>query len=284
MSLFRTSAVIRKVLWRLGRKLYTYARGDGLNYPRVNGEYWLLEQVLKLPSPSHILFDVGSNKGEWTAKALELSRASNETHIHAFEPSLATRSMIMARFAERSAVTVHAYALSDTEGEATFYTNEDGGGTNSLSPASGKNVEVVKIITLDQFLRQFGIKDISMVKIDTEGFDLLVMKGAEKFLQNGRIEIIQFEYNWRWLLNHASLRDVFDFISNKPYRLGKLVGETIEFYDEWNFELDRYFENNYVLVRRGSELCSLGIDMYFDYLNAVAITGTCQPMSQPICL
>jgi len=271
MKCIRASAVVRKLIWRVGRKMYTYARGDGTNDPHTNGEYWLLEHVLKTSPGPQVLLDVGANKGNWTAQALGFAQASKEVHVHAFEPSPATRSMLTARFVGSVAVTVQPYALSATVGEATFYSKEDGAGTNSLSSMSGLKEDIVKLITVDDFIQQFGIKSVSMVKIDTEGFDLLVLKGAEKALSEGLIELVQFEYNWRWLLNHASLRDVFDLISNKPYRLGKLVGETIEFYEKWHFELDRYFENNYVLVRRDSELCFLGIEVHFDSSNALAI-------------
>jgi FkbM family methyltransferase len=267
MKFIRSSAVIRKLMWRVGRTMYTYARGDGPNDPRTNGEYWLLEHVLKASPGPQVLLDVGANKGDWTAQALELAQASREIHVHSFEPSLATRSMLTARFVGNVAVTVQPYALSERVGEATFYSNEDGAGTNSLSPSAGLNAEVVKLITIDQFLQQTGIETVSMVKIDTEGFDLLVLKGADESLHDGRIEIVQFEYNWRWLLNHASLRDVFDLISGKPYRLGKLVGETIEFYERWHFELDRYFENNYVLLRNDSHLRLLGSTVQFDASN-----------------
>lgn len=108
-----------------------------------------------------------------------------------------------------------------------------------------------------------------MVKIDTEGFDLLVLRGAEQTLHDGRIEIVQFEYNWRWLPNHVCLRDVFALIADKPYRLGKLCGNTIEFYDQWHFELDRFFENNYVLIRNDSNLRMLGSAVRFDESNVV---------------
>jgi FkbM family methyltransferase len=175
--------------------------------------------------------------------------------------------MLTARFMGSDAVTVQPYALSETVGEATFYSKENGVGTNSLSPTSGSNAEVVKLITIDQFLQQTGIEIVSMVKIDTEGFDLLVLRGAEKSLHDGRIDIVQFEYNWRWLINHACLRDVFALIADKPYRLGKLSGRTIEFYDQWHFELDRFFENNYVLVRNDSNLRLLGSTVQFDESN-----------------
>jgi FkbM family methyltransferase len=278
MNLNRVSAAIRKLLWRLGRKTYTYARGDGPNDPHVNGEYWLLEQVLNGTPGPQVLLDVGANKGDWTAHAIGLVAAPKEVHVHAFEPSLATRSMLTARFRGSAVVSVQPYALSVTVGEATFYCNDIGAGTNSLSPVSGPKEETVRLITVDEFLQHFGIESVSMVKIDTEGFDLLVLKGAEKALSEGLIQLVQFEYNWRWLLNHASLRDVFDLISNKPYRLGKLVGETIEFFKEWHFELDRYFENNYVLVRQDSELCFLGIEVHFDNSNALAFSGLSRPV------
>lgn len=273
MKFIRSFALVRKLMWRLGRKMYTYARGDGQNDPRTNGEYWLLEHALKASPGPQVLLDVGANKGDWTAQALELAQTSREIHVHSFEPSLATRSMLTARFVGSANVTVQPYALSNTVGEATFYSGEDGSGTNSLSSISGLVKETVKLNTIDNFLQQAGIESVLMVKIDTEGFDLLVLKGAKYALSAGLIDIIQFEYNWRWLLNHASLRDVFDFISNKPYRMGKLVGETIEFYEGWHFELDRYFENNYVLVRRDSELCLLGSKVHFDSSNALTISG-----------
>jgi hypothetical protein len=107
MKFVRASAVVRNLIWRLGRKMYAYARGDGQNDPRANGEYWLLEQVLRASSSPKVLLDIGANKGDWTAKALALAQASKEVHIHAFEPSRATRSMLAARFAGHVAVTVH---------------------------------------------------------------------------------------------------------------------------------------------------------------------------------
>jgi hypothetical protein len=116
-------------------------------------------------------------------------------------------------------------------------------------------------------LQQTGIETVSTLKIDTEGFDLLVLRGAQKSLDNGRIDIVQFEYNWRWLINHAWIRDVFALIADNPYRLGKLTSDAIEFCDQWHFALDRFFENNYVLVRNDSYLRSLGATIRFDEAN-----------------
>lgn len=261
------SGVIRKLMWRAGRSLYAYARGDGKNDPRTNGEYWLLARVVGGSPGAKVLLDVGANSGDWTARALGSRRAPHDVHVHAFEPSQATRSKLSSRFMEDGRVTVHPYALSEAEGDANFYSNAAGSGTNSLSPTSGALEAVVSVSTIDRFLARTRIDAVSMVKIDTEGFDFLVLKGAEQSLRRGAIDIVQFEYNWRWLLNHACLRDVFDLISGKPYRLGKLVGSAVEFYDEWHFEMDRYFENNYVLVRSDSTLPLNGSRIQFDVSN-----------------
>ena len=66
---------------------------------------------------------------------------------------------------------------------------------------------------------------------------------------------------------NACLRDVFGLIADETYRLGKLSCKTIWFYDQWHFELDRFFENNYVLVRNDSNLRLRGSTVWFDESN-----------------
>jgi hypothetical protein len=108
-------------------------------------------------------------------------------------------------------------------------------GTNPLSPVSGPHTETIVLTSVDSFLRSTGVEAVAMAKIDTEGFDPAVLAGAVDSRREGRIEVVQFEYNWRWLLNHACLRDVFELISDKPDRLGRLTGHCVEFFDAWHF-------------------------------------------------
>ncbi|MEK7469126.1 MAG: FkbM family methyltransferase [Planctomycetota bacterium] len=252
--------------------MYSFARGEVPNDPNSNGEYWLLKQMLTGAKSPQVLLDVGANKGDWTARALEIGQTPGSLSIHTFEPSTATRNLLSARFREKSGVRVHSQAMSDRPGERMFYGDKEGAGTNSLDPLSGPGKESVPVTTLDLFFESEGLAAAAMVKIDTEGFDLLVLKGAANLLRDGRVDVFQFEYNWRWHLNHACLRDVFDLIEGKPYSLGKLVGQQIEFYDNWHFELDRFFENNYVLVREGHPLRGLGLNMKFATSNVAVAT------------
>jgi FkbM family methyltransferase len=274
MNPFLRSVKIRHLAWRYGRTLYALARGEGRNDPRTNGEYWLQQAVMARAGSTILLMDVGANKGDWTLNALENATVDQNVRIHAFEPSSATRQILAGRCKRFTNAVIHQEALSDEPGEANFYSKGAGEGTNSLASVSGDNVERVKLSTCDAFLQEIGVDHIDMLKIDTEGFDLMVLRGAARTLSEARIDVVQFEYNWRWLLNNACLRDVFALVADKPYRVGKLVGKAIEFYDEWHFELDRFFENNYVLVLKGSTIERLGHVMRFDQSNvAIAATG-----------
>jgi len=261
---------LRKTAWRLGRKLYLWARKDLINDPDTNGEYWLLKELIQTRHEGQVFLDVGANKGDWSAHALALSQQkSMRIKIHCFEPTSVTRALLTSRYAAVDNITVHATALSSERGQEKFYSGSDYAGTNSLSPISGQRVELVEVSTIDHFMQALEIKKIAMCKIDTEGYDFQVLLGAQQALLSGAIEIIQFEYNWRWLINHACLRDVFSLIKNSPYRFGKLVGTRIEFYEAWHFELDRFFENNYVLIRTDSTVCDLGDLVYFDAANSL---------------
>src|SRR4029453_10269689 len=112
-------------MWRLGRKMYAFARGDGLNDPRTNGEYWLLDRVMAACQGPVVLLDVGANRGDWTAQALRVGGTSEEVHVPAFAPSEPTRAMLAARFGTVSRVSVQPFALSDQTGEGTFYNDAD---------------------------------------------------------------------------------------------------------------------------------------------------------------
>lgn len=268
------SDAIRRLGWRLGRKLYCWARGDIPNNPARNGEYWLLKQLIHNSVGPITLLDVGANIGDWTLQALTLGQADEKRiQVYAFEPCTGTREILRRRLSAASEVECCPVALSSAEGEADFFSSAAGLGTNSLSCISGPERERVRVTTVDRFFEERRIGHVTMMKIDAEGFDLAILNGATQALADGKIEVVQFEYSWRWIPNKASLRDVFGLIEGTPYRFGKLAGRSMEFFDRWHFELDRYFENNYVLVRKTSEIERLGRSMAFDSTNSAVPTG-----------
>ena len=266
--------VFRSFIWRMGRRLYTFARRDLSREPSQNGEYWLLEQITQSSSfLKPIFIDIGSHLGDWSSCAQILimkSQAKTFGHVYAFEPAADSYASLFDRFKSSEIVSVEKLALSDKSGVRNFFICGAKTGINSLSEMSDAiDIEQIYSQRLDDFLVQRQIKQVVFVKSDAEGHDFKIIYGAIDLFKQGRVEVWQFEYNHRWISEKSYLKDVFNFIADKPYRLGKLFKNGIEVYDEWNPELERFFEANYVLIKRGSEFESLCKTVRFNCNNVL---------------
>ena len=173
-----------------------------------------------------LLLDVGANKGDWTEQALAYAAAiSLPLSVKAFEPSiiralflkLDSKEILRLAYTMRRFRQAKVLQLFLLEGRVQVQIR--------LVRSLVMKTEKIQVTTLDQFLMDQMIDHVNFLKIDTEGFDALVIIGALESIESGKIDLIQFEYNWRWLLNSQSLRNVFQVIHGLPYQLGKLVGK-----------------------------------------------------------
>jgi hypothetical protein len=141
-------------------------------------------------------------------------------------------------------------ALSDHDGRAVFFQVSPMGGRNSLVDSEHENAVRITVAVArgTGYFEAQGVERITLLKVDTEGNDFAVLEGFGEMLANHQIEVVQFEYNFRWLAAKRSMREVFDLAERHAYRVGKADGESIYVYSAWNAELDRYFEWNYLLI------------------------------------
>lgn len=244
---------VRRTLWRFGRGLYRLARGDGDNNIATNGETYVQSVACRHASPgNNCILDVGANVGEWTEQLIKNPMFTSQIVAHAFEPVPATRALLLARI-KHPQVSVHPMALSDRDGETQMSTyGMDRSGVNSLLTAAnepGTTTVDVALCRMDTFAKERNIREILLAKCDAEGHDLFVIRGARGLLEEGKIALLQFEYNSRWVYAGAHLRDVFVEVKGLPYVVAKVLSDRIEIYPEWHFELEHYFEGNYLLVR-----------------------------------
>jgi FkbM family methyltransferase len=257
-------------VWRIGRKAYCYARRELSNLPEENGEYWLLTKFAQLAEDAgSILVDIGANVGNWSetaARALS-SQSKRCKALYAFEPARSTFVHLQDRLTRFTFAETLNAAVSDASGVVNFFGMGDLAGTSSLYEMPGSAQETVNALTLDQFAIDRGIERISFVKSDTEGHEMHVLRGASKLLSCGEIDVWQFEYNHRWVFSRSYLRDVFEFVTDKPYSVGRLTPASINTFKQWHPELERYFETNYVLIRKGSAYESLCVPHAFNNSN-----------------
>lgn len=251
---------LRRLLWRISRHLYRFARGEVRNDHSTNGETYVQACVIRgAPAGALTVFDVGANLGEWTRLLLgqlpEVRVA--ETRVLAFEPVPTTFEELDARvagFDNSKVVTTYPLAFSNVGGKAEMLVVGKTGGTNTMhfddqlaSDAVGR--VSVKKVTLDVFCKVHSVDHIHLVKCDAEGHDAHVLMGARGLLKTERIDVVQFEYNQRWINARCYLKDVFELIEGLPYRIARVRPDRIEVFDQWHFELERFFEANYLLVR-----------------------------------
>ncbi len=122
MGVQMISHQLRRMTWRLGRKLYCWARKDLNNNPASNGEYWLLNKVIQDCKSHVLLFDVGANIGDWSEQALYLAdRAGRPASIYAFEPCTATRRILSDKLAQFGGVEIFGIALSSNCRESILW-------------------------------------------------------------------------------------------------------------------------------------------------------------------
>ena len=256
----------RRTVVRTARYILSRARLDYPNDMSTNGESALQRWILRFSQAGEQIHvaDVGANVGRWSKSMLAAaSTAGRETELrlHAFEPD----SRAFARLAETldgRQASLSKTALSDRQGTSPFYVVAPAAGTNSLYSVPEANPvpqENVVTTTLDSYAEQSGVARFALVKIDAEGHDLAVLRGARTLLAEHRIAVAQFEYNHRWILGRFYPRDAFEFLLALGYQVGKLTPRGVEFYPGWDADLETFVEGNYLACdpEVGAELAAV---------------------------
>lgn len=167
-------------------------------------EHAELEFIVRILRPGMTFFDIGANAGLFTLAAGQKLRGQPAV-IFAFEPSSATFTVLEKNLRLNRLPGVRAIraALSDKTGEAQLFLNaalKDG--LNSLQDPSHSDAEVVgretvETITLDDFLARERIAQVDVMKVDVEGAELLVFRGAPQLLARPDAPLILYEgFTW----------------------------------------------------------------------------------------
>ena len=251
----------RRTTYRLGRAMYLHARGDIENDMARNGEMLIQSGVIAgwqaVPAKEKklVIFDVGANIGDWSAALLgQLKAHASHAHVdlYSFEPVPATARTLRGNLpANLPCLHIEEMALSSAVGTAEIYVAAANAGTNSLhaDPSTAHQTPVtIALTTAVDFCESRGIQHVHLLKCDTEGHDMEVIRGALPLLKEERISVLQFEYNHRWVFSRNFLRDVFVAIESMPYTVVKLQADHVLRFEKWHPELDKFFEGNYAVV------------------------------------
>lgn len=182
--------------------------------PNMNGEYLLLDQ---LRNDIRVAIDVGANVGEWSERAIR--ECPSLERLVCFEPVRWAAEDLARRLASDKRVVLVRRALSDQPGALTMWEEPVGGTMSSAVPGYSTlaTPAIAMAATLDEELERLSIEHVDFLKIDVEGLDLHVLRGAARSLQAQRIGAVQFEYGDAWQRAGSTLRAAFALLSGAGY-------------------------------------------------------------------
>ena len=230
----------RKLFYRFNKILYHCSlSGLGvLNYEddTVSGEGWFLKKYLK-GRLDGVVFDVGANVGDYSRLVLQVSP---KVTVYAFEPHPKTFTVLKNSLHQSNFFPVNA-AAGEKEGMLSLYDYEanDGSAHASLYQDVIENIHKarsieckVQVLSLGAFAKSKNIEKIDLLKIDTEGNELSVLKGIVEYIEAGKVEIIHFEFNEMNVSSRTYFRDFWNLLPN--YDFYRLLPDGMARIEEYN--------------------------------------------------
>jgi FkbM family methyltransferase len=157
---------------------------------------WLLGQIV---GPGDVVLDIGANIGLVT---MTLSRLVGESgHVHSFEPNPTLQAYLDESLScnKTANVTLHRFALGEVETTLELSVPKGHTGMGSLVERGilheGADSIGVPVRPLSDVLKEIGVGRIRLVKIDVEGFEAQVIKGAERAFAANPPEAILMEHH-----------------------------------------------------------------------------------------
>ena len=197
-----------------------------------------------------VIADIGANLG-WYSILID-KIAPKGVKIYAFEPDTLNFALLKRnlRLNKTEKVIPINKAVSDRTGKATLYLYPSKNrGRHSLLPINNYQTLEVETITLDDFLAKEGVQQLKLLKIDTEGFEYFVLKGAENILPKTKWVILEYAPNYmvKGGINPAEFKKFLASFNFSVYKISShLENIKIEELPEEGETINLFLENTFL--------------------------------------
>ncbi|MCO5167990.1 MAG: FkbM family methyltransferase [Planctomycetes bacterium] len=146
---------------------------------RYEPEVW--DAAATLLQPGDVVWDIGAHVGTFSVLAAADPRVAV---IHAFEPDPETAEVLRLNASLNAPkINIHQFALGDEPGSGTLHEGPGANtGLSSLVAAGGRAARVVRCDTVDRLVFDVALPAPALVKIDVEGWEERVLRGARRLL------------------------------------------------------------------------------------------------------
>jgi FkbM family methyltransferase len=214
-------------------------------------EHEIVRLLLTLVKPNSYFLDIGANIG---LISIPILFQIETCQVVSFEPSpnalpFLIRTVEESRFRNRWKVI--GKAANDQPGEIKFtIASEALGAYDGMHDTMrAGNMRIIKLpaTTLDREWEQMNRPNVSMIKIDVEGAELLVLRGAQKCIQNCQPSIL-LEWNaLNFAPYHFLAKDLLSFAKNIHYKVFSMP-HLIPIDDDTGLSVQMLRTENFLLV------------------------------------
>jgi FkbM family methyltransferase len=231
------SIFCRKTFFNLNYALYHLSlRGMGIANPvSESGEKLFIHNVVaKMDEP--VVLDIGANVGRY---AVAVRSANPEAELYAFEPHPKTFKTLEDQ-AEQYCFNAIQSACGSEEGTITLYDYDEEG--SSHASAMQEVIEEihekekistdVPVTTVDGFADTHDLSCIDLLKIDTEGYEEEVLKGARSMINSSSVRFVQLEFNEMNIKSRTFARDIIDILDG--YKIFRMLPDGLVHLGEYH--------------------------------------------------
>lgn len=203
-----------------------------------------------------VVFDVGAFHGDWTISAAGFSPRST-FHIFEADPATYRTTVANLRRAGIDSFVPNNLACQKSTGAVSFFRYEKHPSWNTSYRRESVEQELgiappirmeVPAVTIDAYCQNHGIERIHYLKIDAEGAENDILRGARRMLSECRVDMLQFEYGGTFLDAGRELKESFRILQERGYDLYKISEQGLIFCPEFAPELENYAWCNYFVA------------------------------------
>ncbi len=250
----------KKMFYRFWRKLYEVClygmnMGPASGYPHYSGEEWIINFVKsRMKRPLPIVFDIGANRGDYAA-AILASFGCENIRLFCFEPSKTAFGLLNKELSACQNVKLYNFGFGDRPETVNLYSCSQGAGSASIvnmlcNQMDNNNiVEEIELTTLDEFCSANNIQKIDFMKIDVEGYELNILCGGSKLINDALVDFIQFEFGYPSIASRVFFKDIFSYLSGNYSVYRSLFDGLIEI-DHYDYKDELYTIQNFLAISK----------------------------------